>query len=109
MKVGGDEQSVIFVIDGNCPHNIGMATMQHADKLADGFPVLQVHAVFAGYREWFNDAGTSIFQLTLQVVIAMHNKKDTEQQTYQDGRGQDQNHHACAQAVVGHGVPLWDN
>lgn len=36
-------------------------------------------------------------------------KKDTEQQTYQDGRGQDQNHHACAQAVVGHGVPLWDN
>lgn len=75
MKIRGYEQSVIFVINRNCPHDIGMATMQHADKLADGFPVLQVHAIFAGDREWFYDAGTSIFQLTLQVVIAMHNKK----------------------------------
>lgn len=64
-----------------------MAAMQHADELADGFPVLQVHAIFAGDRQWFYDTGAGIFQLTLQVVIAMHNKKDTEQQTNQDGRG----------------------
>lgn len=87
MKIGCDKQPVILVIDRNCPHDIGMATMQHADKLADGFSVLQIHAIFAGDREWLNDAGASIFQLTLQVVIAMHNKKDTEQQTNQDGRG----------------------
>src|SRR5690606_12771541 len=36
-------------------------------------------------------------------------KEETQQQTDENGRCQDQNHHASAQAVVGHGVPLWDN
>ena len=45
----------------------------------------------------------------LQIVIAMHHKENAQQQTDENGRSEDQNHHARAQAVVGHGVPLWDN
>ena len=53
--------------------------MQNANELADGFAVLQVHTVFGRDRERLDDTGTGIFQLTLQVVVAMHNEKDTEQ------------------------------
>jgi hypothetical protein len=83
--------------------------MQNADQLADGFAVLQIHAIFAGDRQRFNNAGAGVLQLALQVVITMSDKENTEQQPYQDGWRQNQNHHASTQAVVGHAVPLWEN
>ncbi|MNR41542.1 hypothetical protein D3C85_1599380 [compost metagenome] len=86
-----------------------MTAMQHADELPERITVLQIHAVFTRHRQRFDDAGSRIFQLTLQVIVTVHNKEDAQQQTDQDGRGENQNHHARAQAVVGHGVPLWDN
>ena len=53
--------------------------MQHADQLADRLAILQVHTIFTGDGERFNNAGTGVFQLTLQVVIAVYDEEDTEQ------------------------------
>ena len=47
--------------------------------LTDRFAILQAHAIFSRNCKRLNNAGTGIFQLTLQVVIAMHDEKDTQQ------------------------------
>ncbi len=99
----------MLVIHRDHPHNIRMAAVQDADELADRLAILQGHAVFAGDRQRLNNTGSGIFELALQIVITVHHKEGTQQQTNEYGRGEDQNHHARTQAVVGHGVPLWDN
>ena len=68
--------------------------MQHANQLADRLAVLQIHAIFTGDRQGFNNTGSGVFQLTLQVVIAMRDEENTEQQTDEYGWRQDKNHHA---------------
>lgn len=109
MVVGGHKQPVVLIVNGDGAHNIRMAAVQNADKLTDGLAILQVHAIFTGHRQRLNNAGSGVLQLALQVMIAMYNKEDAEQQTDKHGRGQNQDHHTRAQAVVGHGGPLWEN
>ena len=109
LVIGGDKQAVMRIVHRDGPHDLRVATMQNADQLADRFAVLQIHAIFAGDRQRLNNAGAGVLQLTLQVVITVSDKENTEQQPYQDGWRQNQNHHASTQAVVGHAVPLWEN
>ena len=56
---------ILLIINRNTTHDFGMATVQYANKLANGLAILQRHAVFAGDCKGFNDTGTCVFQLTL--------------------------------------------
>ncbi|MNL84223.1 hypothetical protein D3C87_2121260 [compost metagenome] len=60
-----------------------MAAMQQADQLPHRLTAAEGHAIFAGDGQRFDDAGTGIHQLLLQLVVAVHYKEGAEQQTDQ--------------------------
>ena len=73
--VRGDIELIVIIKHRDRPDDAGVASMQQADQLTHGIPIVPGHAVFAGDRQRFDDVSPGIDHLALQFVVAVHHKK----------------------------------